>query len=339
MRGLAISAVCLFSFLYPALALEPETEAAFVRVIDTGPALCCVVRVPDAAGIPHFMVYDAGHPGEVEKAATLKAVKELIPPGTVVDLLVLSHSDADHIGAVDELCETYSFRRIIHTGFGRHTRGWKMATGAIALQRMFQGAKETNLENDELFPGSTLPLGRGWLTVMAGLFSPPDEWGLEPDTGDWRNAGSIVIKLTYGGRKVLFCGDAVGRNDREGLEPAIATERRMLDFAEVVSLKSDVIIAPHHGSDDASSREFIAAVDPSWVVFSSGHAHHHPRQTTADRYLDHGIPAERMLRTDRGDNEGGTEWSYATSPYPDPVGDDDVDILIRPNGELLVEYR
>ena len=45
-------------------------------------------------------------------------------------------------------------------------------------------------------------------------------------------------------------------------------------------------------------------------------------------------------RTDRGDNEGDDEWPDPNAGNePDRRGDDDVDILIRENGELVVEYR
>ena len=40
-------------------------------------------------------------------------------------------------------------------------------------------------------------------------------------------------------------------------------------------MSSFVLIAPHHGADNASSTCFIRAVDPHWVIFPAGHAHEH----------------------------------------------------------------
>ena len=49
---------------------------------------------------------------------------------------------------------------------------------------------------------------------------------------------------------------------------------------------------------------------------------------------------DHMLRTDRGDDEGSSEWDHGrTAGYKDRAGDDDIDILIRASGELIVEYR
>ena len=44
-------------------------------------------------------------------------------------------------------------------------------------------------------------------------------------------------------------------------------------------------------------------------------------------------------RTDRGDDEGGDEWSEgAESGCNDPCDDDDIEIIIREGGDLIVRY-
>ncbi len=47
-----------------------------------------------------------------------------------------------------------------------------------------------------------------------------------------------------------------------------------------------------------------------------------------------------MFRTDRGDNEGGDEWSEGRiSMCADKRGDDDVDIVLPFTGPAQVGYR
>ena len=47
-----------------------------------------------------------------------------------------------------------------------------------------------------------------------------------------------------------------------------------------------------------------------------------------------------MFRTDFGDDEGSSEWDHGRVPGSvDPIGDDDVDIILRGTGELRVGYR
>lgn len=102
----------------------------------------------------------------------------------------------------------------------------------------------------------------------------------------------------------------------------------------------EVIVAPHHGADNASSTCFIDAVNPSFVVFPAGHAFQHPRKDAAQRYLDHGVPESNMFRTDRGDDEGAEEWDFGRiSGCQDKKGDDDVEIVITDDGSVVVDYR
>lgn len=62
------------------------------------------------------------------------------------------------------------------------------------------------------------------------------------------------------------------------------------------SLRIDVMIAPHHGGNNGSSRCFIEATTPTHVIFSAGHQHDHPADVTAQRYIDFGIvPVANML--------------------------------------------
>ena len=87
-------------FVAPARALTIEPNAVFVRVIDVGPGLAIVVRMPG----DFYMVYDAGHWAGGGSAA-FEGVKSVVPEDEEIDLMVLSHSDADHLAAVDEILD------------------------------------------------------------------------------------------------------------------------------------------------------------------------------------------------------------------------------------------
>ncbi len=169
----------------------------------------------------------------------------------------------------------------------------------------------------------------------------PAGWGLSG--AKERNGGSIVIRLLYKGKSVLFCGDAVGRYEDHANNECIATEKFMVENAGVITIDSDVIIAPHHGADNASSTKFIQAVTPEYVIFPAGHRYQHPTTAAAQRYLNNGVLLGNIFRTDLGDDErdhGSCEWAHGrVNGHKDEAGDDDVDILIRSNGTVRVEYR
>lgn len=130
-------------------------------------------------------------------------------------------------------------------------------------------------------------------------------------TGKW----SKVTTSSVNSRITCFAGHAVGRKD-DGSEDCWATEKFMVDSAAHVPIDSTVLIAPHHGANNASSDCFIDAVDSEWVIFPAGSNHRHPRAAVAQRYLDHGVPLENMFRTD--------------------LGDDDIEIIIQPTGGVTV---
>lgn len=311
-----------------------QTDSLSLRIVDVGPGLCTITRAPGDA----WMVYDAGH---WQGRRCIQAVRELV--GTdEIDLVVISHSDGDHLGDADNILQEFTVRQFIHTGYEREGEGganWRRMMDTVAAKVRHEGLSVRSLTTRPIVPGEQLELGADvTITFLGG-------WGLFPGAGldeaEQRNAGSIVLRLDYAGRSIVFAGDAVGRHIDDLASTCAFAEETLVDRhrSNVFSLAADVLIAPHHGADNGSSSCFIEAVDPEWVVFSAGHAHEHPRDSTAVRYLDHGVPVDQLLRTDRGDDEGDDEWDHGRVPgCTDGRGDDDVNVVIWDDGAMLVGY-
>jgi len=290
-----------------------------------------VVAMPDG----HYMIYDAGYGDNA-----IEDVAEIIPDGSRIDLMVLSHTDSDHLGAVREICDLYDIDRIIHSGMERTSATWAESDAAIRAESAGpDGCKDINLSRLEFPAGATYRFGDVFVTMVCGFGEPPGDWDIS-GSGEHNNAGSIVIRLQYRGRSILFCGDAVGRHDGGPQNQCIATEKFMLEMSEAILIRSEVIIAPHHGGDNGSSEAFIERVDPDYVIFSAGHRYEHPKAITVQRYLNQGVAESHIFRTDLGDDEGSDEWDGGRiSGQHDPSGDDDIDIVIRDNGNVAVDYR
>ncbi|WP_264556110.1 ComEC/Rec2 family competence protein [Halocatena marina] len=122
------------------------------------------------------------------------------------------------------------------------------------------------------------------------------------------NENSAVYKLE-GEQSVLFMGDVQDKSDHYG-ESWLIQEH---DNPENdVDLNADVLVAAHHGSNKATSTEFLDRVDPEVAVISSGlHNKHtsenqhdaHPHDATLKRLYDRDIgvywtPGHGTLRTD-----------------------------------------
>ena len=101
---------------------------------------------------------------------------------------------------------------------------------------------------------------------------------LHPDHGNYnRNNSSCVLKVRNARHSVLLTGDIESR-----------IERRLL--AARANVESDILIAPHHGSKTSSSRRFITAVSPDFVVFSNGYLNQfkHPHPDIVKLYTNSG---------------------------------------------------
>jgi beta-lactamase superfamily II metal-dependent hydrolase len=332
---LAVVLPSLMAATQASAALIPGPQDLYVRIVDNGAGLCTIVEIPGK----HYLVYDTGHPSQGH--VCVHAAEEIVD-GDTVDLMVVSHSDQDHLADGDDILTKFKVREIISTGDRRDTSAqWKKLNDAIGKEATLD-ATVINLQTTTLLPGTKLALGPATLSLVFGLGT----WtATSLDESERKNAISIVARLEYKGRAILFTGDTIGRRRTDDATACKDAEKIMVDNDSLagtarIALGADVMIAPHHGGNNGSSRCFIDAVSPSFVVFSSGHDFGHPRAEAAQRYLDHGVAVTHMFRTDRGDDEGAQEWSHLrVAGCQDGKGDDDVEIVIRENGSVEVEYR
>lgn len=326
-----MASVSLLLALATVQGVQPGPDDVYVRVVDVGAGLCTITKVPGGG----YLVYDAGH---WSNQACLNAAREIVE-GDVIDLLIISHSDGDHLGNAAAILEEFEVRRIITTGSERwDAANWKAMQEAIGKEVVFGGASVQNLKSSPLEPGTRIKVNDATVTLVAGWHEWPSSSGLSES--ERRNVISLVVRLEYAGHSVLFSGDAVGRRIDDPPTACKDGEKAMVDNIATVPLKSDVLIAPHHGADNGSSDCYIAAVAPSFVVFSAGHQYRHPRTAAAQRYLDRGVLLSRLFRTDRGDAEGGTEWPHGrVTNCNDSAADDDVEILLPKIGSVKVMYR
>ena len=321
--------ILLSAALLALVCSVPAVANVTMRVIDTGPGLATITRFPDGS----IMVYDTGHFSRDD--AVFNEFQDFLGEGDEIDLLIASHTDADHIGATDELFNVYRIHRVIRTGHERETQTWENHTEAIEDAAEIGLTHDINLNTVNLPHGTEYRFGDAVVTYLAGFHDTPDDWGVPSGSSEFRNANSIVVRIQYEDNGILLTGDAVGRDEGNADNtPAIATENYLIQNRNNRPIDAEILFAPHHGGDDASSNDFINAVNPRWVIFSAGHQHDHPLQVTADRYLNLGFAAECLLRTDLGDDESGNdEWSFGrVNGEQDPAFDNAVIITLPVGG-------
>ncbi len=337
----AAAALVLIALSSSSRALDPEAPGVFVRIVDVGAGHCAIVKVTKDNGWTDYMLFDAGTSPPRGRIA-FEEVQRIFHQHDVIQLFVLSHTDSDHIAAVPRICDEYEIRRFLRTGFVRTEAkipdAWKNAVKAVEKEASDNGAQDINQKVSGDAHGATYAIGDATVTLLSGFGEPPSGWDVSGESKE-RNSVSIVVRLDFAGRSVLFTGDAVGRKD--GASPsaaAIATERYLLEHASQRPLAADVLIAAHHGADNGSSSAFIEAVHPEYVIFPAGAKHGHPRTKTVNRFKKVDSVRE-LFRTDLGDNKDElTQWSWGRRSFGDKAGDDHVDIHISPNGGIEVEY-
>lgn len=215
---LAAACTCLPHFL-PARA-----QAASFRLLAVGHGQCAVATLAGGA----TLVVDCGSTDHL----LLPARKLAAHLGRrSIELLVVSHGDRDHVGAIPQLLGLARVQRAV---LPRDLLGEPCGRALRA-----HGAELTVLAPGE----SCMPLPG--VTVAAPSPLPAHD-----------NDGSLWVRVDVAGTGVLLGGDAEARGIAAALHAGVAAP-------------AAVLVAPHHGRPCVASARLLDAVQPTAVLVSS----------------------------------------------------------------------
>lgn len=318
-----------------------------MRVIDVGNGQCIGIKLPDGRHI----IYDAGTEGDKGKSAMI-GLTQLIKRGSDVEMLILSHDDDWHTGAADSILYEYKVKKVLHTGFGvfNPKKDSTKARKGFGMALNSSGAEEVCLAKlgKDIEPGEEHLFGDVKVNFLCGFSKPLEEWKIDPkDLHEQINSTSIVMRIEYKGKSILFCGDMVGWHYEMPEDSVYATEAFILEHTPEL-VNCDVVVAPDGGSLHGSSYPFARQAKPKYVIFSAGKGKEAvPRWLTVDRYTYFGTEHKNMFRTDRGDgfdpyakqNVKSKEWNqHSIEKCIDKTNDDDVHVTITASGAVQVGY-
>ncbi len=187
-----------------------------------------------------------------------------------IDLLIVTHPDADHVTGLPDLFDRYRFDQLLVA--------YPTAEDGVGgpYVELLERAIESGAEIVRPTAGDTLVIGDG---VQVEVLHPGPTL-LE----DGRNDNSLSIRLVYGETRLLLTGDA-----------EVAGENAML--AANVPLQAEIYKAGHHGANNASSDRFLDVVKPQLVIVSAGADNRfgHPHPDVLARVQQRGA---KVLRTD-----------------------------------------
>ncbi|MEK7542600.1 MAG: MBL fold metallo-hydrolase [Patescibacteria group bacterium] len=199
-----------------------------------------------------------------------------------IDLVILTHPDADHITGLVSVLEQYNVENVLWTGVEANTN----------IFRSWEQALEKSLKPDFEREKVGLYLARAPQKLVWSQ-NPSYEFMeiLYPDNSAISSAKavndtSLVSKLVFGSDSFLFPGDI-----------SKTAEQKLVD--QKADIAADVLKVPHHGSKSSSSESFLAAVSPNIAVIQVGakNRYGHPTKEVLAR-----LGNISVLRTDeKGD--------------------------------------
>lgn len=279
----ALLVALLFALPRPA-PLSTATNCT-MTTLDIGQGDAILFTTPDH----HTILFDGG-PGN----SILDALGRTLPAGTrTIDLVVLTHPDADHLGGLVPVLERYDVQSVLTTGVEVKTqlfqRWQKVLADEQATILHAQAGQVTTVGADfrfeQLWPQQDL---------RSVLWTEPAKNG----TGGI-NDTSVGGRVTCAGSTAMMTGDL-----------SHDVEEQFVKQPETI--RASVLKAGHHGSRYSSALVFLQVVKPDLVVFSVGkkNRYGHPHPTVLDRINRLGIP---FFRTDEvGDitlvSTGGGKW-------------------------------
>lgn len=251
-------------------------------VLDVGHGSAAVVCALEAT-----VVVDTGRAADLLEFLSAEGIRH-------VDLVLISHADADHLGGlVGLLASGVALSRVVLNGDAlKDTKIW----GDVLFELQSRHEEDTIAFEVGLSRG-TQPFDFDELSLE--VVAPSQELaarGVGGQTVDGElirsNTLSAVVRVVFAGRPVaLLPGDldALGFSEFQR-------------WGSAQELTADVLVYPHHGGrsggDDEGLAEGLAgAVDPDMVAFSIGRDHYgNPRPEIVDA-LRRRLPTVRVACT------------------------------------------
>ena len=222
-----------------AAAPSPGNGETRITLLSIGAGQIGIIELPDG----HALLIDDGSSSLTAPLRTILDPYLRTRGVRSIDAIVLSHPDYDHISAAADTADEYHPAHVYLSPVFR-----QQANASPPAVAMLHHLDDLHIPIETIARGRHLPLNEG--TTLDVLW-PPDARAFTSTN----NAG-VVLRLNCHGRTILFPADIQA-----------ATERELIDHPE--NLRADILVAPHHGSSETTTGEFIRAVHPEAIVSSN----------------------------------------------------------------------
>jgi competence protein ComEC len=292
--GLTLTALVLTLAIAEWQLRRVEQPHGLVRAsfLDVGQGDSTWLDLPDGRG----MLIDAGGNPQGGPDPGARAIVPLLQARrrSHIDIVVLSHPHPDHYGGLNAVLDAVSIGEIWDTGQAE-AEADASGTARQALEWLRRArARGTRV----LGPRELCQHPRAFGEARVDVLWPCPAF----DAGHDPNDNSLVLRVTYRQRTLLFSGDIEAH-----AEAALVASKQ--------PLRAEVLKVPHHGSATSSGTALLDAVAPRFAIVSAGavnvFGHPHPDvlqrlRRSGARVIELGRSGGAQLSTD------GTRWDVET---------------------------
>ncbi len=176
----------------------------------------------------------------------------------VIDVVILTHPDQDHILGLLEIINRYQVEKVMTTPLNSNNPVYELIK---------QSADSQGISWQEIAAGDNFLIDG----VLFEILYPEKSFTASSNDQQDNNIFSLVVKVVFQQVGFLFSGD-------------LPKEKELSLVNKGLGLSAEVLQAGHHGSKTSTSLEWLQAVRPRYVVISVG----------ADNKFGH--PHYRVLR-------------------------------------------
>jgi competence protein ComEC len=238
------------------IPVQTDKDLLTIHFVDVGQGDCIYIHLGN-----YNMIIDAGN--NIDGKRIVAYLKERNV--TRLDYVIATHSDADHIGGLDNVIESFDIGQIYMPKVGTGTK-----TFEDVLDVIIEKKQKVKIPKG----GDTLNFSEAEIEFIGPL-----------RVYDSNNNNSIVIRLIHYHNTFLFTGDMEKEAEKDILEAGYRIE-------------ADVLKIGHHGSNTSTTKKFLKAVNPAYGVISCGkdNVHGHPHKKVLRRLKKEGV---EIYRTDQ----------------------------------------
>jgi competence protein ComEC len=260
---LLLPALVVVAMLASVVGAGLPDDKLHVSFLDVGQGDAILIQTP----AHHDILVDGG---PSPQAINLELGRKMPFWDRTIDLVVLTHPQADHLTGLIEVLKRYNVKQVLYPA---------VDYDSLLYQEWFRLIEEKGIEATLAVAGQRIDLEDG---VEITVLNPPAE-GLA--VGDANNQ-SLALSLSFGDFSFLLTGD-------------VQLEAELEMIMQRAVAPATVLKVAHHGSATSTIDQFLAVAAPQMAIISVGadNSFGHPTEEVMAR-LEEAVGFAGVYRTD-----------------------------------------